>query len=365
MRRAHGAERHADLGAFGPPGRSEGATVKLHWTSDWNMIGNGFGYSTHQRMLKAHLEKAGVVMSEDGQIAVHIVVPTGFEPIPGKINVLYTMYECTTLPKPWIAPLQKADLIVVPCTHNKRLFEQYTKVPVEVCLEGVDIERYAFYPRSFPKDMPFMFFWNGASNPRKGYEHLIVAWDHFIRKYPKEHAKCMLYMKTTQVKNPERRILETQSHSVVDTKVYSVEDLVTLYNAAHCFVFPSMGEGFGLTLAEAMSTGLPCIYTPWSGPNDFISEREGYPVKFKMHVIKTLETTPEGVQRPYHETYAASADAAHVARRMAQVFSDYDEALRRGRAASERIRREITWDISARSFIRVLEKFMDSRRVAA
>ncbi|MBM3127434.1 MAG: glycosyltransferase family 4 protein [Chloroflexi bacterium] len=37
------------------------------------------------------------------------------------------------------------------------------------------------------------------------------------------------------------------------------EDLVALYNAARLFAFPSLDEGFGIVLAEAMAAGVPVI----------------------------------------------------------------------------------------------------------
>jgi len=39
------------------------------------------------------------------------------------------------------------------------------------------------------------------------------------------------------------------------------EDLVSLYNLATVFVFPSVYEGFGLPIIEAMQVGCPVITT--------------------------------------------------------------------------------------------------------
>lgn len=323
------------------------------------MIGNGFGYSTHQRMLRAALERHGVIMSDDSNVAVHIIVPTGFQPVEGKFNILFTMYECNTLPDEWVPYVQQPDLIVVPCSHNRRLFQRYTDVPVEVCLEGVDTELFSYEPRQFPTDRPFVFLWNGASNPRKGYEHVALAWASWNRRHPELEKKATLIMKTTQVTREERLI--GMRNAFVDTRKYSIENLVTLYHFAHCFLFPTMGEGFGLTLAEAMSTGLPCIYTPWSGPADFVSEREAFPLQFTMKKVRTMKIMPDGSQQKYHTTVSASANIEHLVRRMEQVYFAYDLALARGRRAAERIRREITWDISARRFIDIVEQYTSER----
>ena len=341
--------------------------MRLHWANSYDQIGNALGYSSHQKSLRAALEKAGVEMTEDSDVAISIVTPENYKPIPGKFNVLYTMYECTTLPPGWGEKTDQADLVVVPCTHNKNLFSGYTQKPIEVCWEGVDTEKFSFVKRRFPDKGPFVFLWVGASNPRKGYEHVVMAWRLFRERHPDWN--CKLYMKTTQV-NREERLVDVGDNAIVDTRYLPLKKeagdnlptLVDLYHMAHAFLLPSMGEGFGLTLAEAMSTGLPCIYTPWSGPVDFCSSKEGYPAKYKFVKVTTKELTPERDHwRVAHESMAASANPMDIARLMERIYLEYGQALKKGKKAAERIRRDITWDKSAQSFIRIIEKYTKER----
>ncbi|MFW9804972.1 MAG: glycosyltransferase family 4 protein [Candidatus Thorarchaeota archaeon] len=49
------------------------------------------------------------------------------------------------------------------------------------------------------------------------------------------------------------------SREVVFTGYVPIDDLVMLYNAATVFVYPSLYEGFGLPILEAMSCGTPVI----------------------------------------------------------------------------------------------------------
>lgn len=383
--------------------------MRIHWTALTDYVGIGFGYSTHQKRLSEALIRNGVDLDPDSEVAVHLTTPDAYNPIPGKYNILYTMYECTTIPDTWAKKIQEADLIVVPCRQNKWLFSRYTDIPVEICTEGVEVDKYKYYRRQFPnplsKENPFTYLWLGATNPRKGTEHVILAWEMF-NKYWFENDNSMrekfrLIMKTTQETDreaeievrvvdkfgkiisenkkkemlPAERIMNICGNAVVDTRRLPVistgapdpecpGSLVDLYNSAHCFLLPSRGEGFGLTLAEAMSTGCPNIYTPWGGPRDFCSEKTGYPLRFNFTPVRTVGVNEKGEKYISHETTAANADVKHLMRLMLRVFYDYDTALEKGKRAAETIRKGFTWDISARMLIKIIEKYTKERIAA-
>lgn len=349
--------------------------MRMLWRPAYELKGNGYGYTTHQKNLKAALERREdvefVEREEDADVAVDITMPSNYRRTSSSaLDVLYTMYETQTLPDDWKKPLDYPDLIVVPNSHNFRLFSYYTHTPIEIVYEGINAEKFELRKRELPGEEPFVFLWIGASNPRKGYQHLSYAWGLFCKKFPEIAKNCVLIMKTTQETKAER--LEQypvalsnggRSKVFVDTRDYSLSDLIELYHYSHAFLFPSMGEGWGLTLHEAMATGLPAIYTNYSAMRDWVPKKYAYPLKYEMKKIRTLKNTGHG-QEVHHETYAASADIEHLVRRMAYVYDNYQDAAIRGYKAGEIVRRQ-TWDKSADSFVKAIGKHIDSRERVA
>ena len=51
------------------------------------------------------------------------------------------------------------------------------------------------------------------------------------------------------------------------------------YGAVDVLVQPSRGEGWGLPMVEAMACGTPVIGTRWSGPAEFLTEENSYPLR--------------------------------------------------------------------------------------
>ncbi len=63
------------------------------------------------------------------------------------------------------------------------------------------------------------------------------------------------------------------------------EEIIKIYKDMNIFVMPSKHETFGLTYVEAMSQGLPVIYTKKEGVDGFFeSGKVGYPIKYNDYV---------------------------------------------------------------------------------
>ena len=98
--------------------------------------------------------------------------------------------------------------------------------------------------------------------------------------------------------------------------------------ACDAYVSLHRSEGFGYTLAEAMALGKPVIGTPWSGPADFMTLSNSYPVGFEL-VELSADFGPYAAGQVWADPDLESAAAA-----MRQVRANPLEARRRGERAS-------------------------------
>lgn len=324
----------------------------VKWVDKFDGKGNSFGYSSHQKNLMYAMKKNGMNIDDNAKIALHIKPLCHYEKIPGKINVVYTMYEYTTIPDNWIKKLKDIDVLVVPCKHNKELFRKYTDIPIYICLEGCDTNKYKYIEREFPKKKPFRFYWFGVNNPRKGYLHVLKAWNDWTILFPQFKETTELYIKACNGKDEG---IQKGDNVIFDNRTLSIDELVKLNHEAHAFIFPSMGEGFGLTLVEALSTGLPAAYTNYSGMCDYMREDWGYPIEYTLSNITTLERLEEWTKAKRHETQAAYPIIESVLEQMIRIYINYKSALVKGKIAAEIVRKHLTWDISAKRLLQILE----------
>jgi len=325
--------------ADNPNASAERDGLTVCWATDYEAVGNSYGYSVHNARSRQALVQAGVALDADAPVAVHVAPAHLFRPLPGKFNVLYMAWETDALPSGYIERMAQADALIVTASFLVDVVRKaLPDKPTFLCHEGVDTDLFGFRRREKPVGKPFRFLWVGAPNARKGWELVLEAWRPFA-----DDGRVELYLKTTVTNRFERF-----RNVIFDSRNMTREDLAALYHSAHAFLFPSFGEGFGLTMAEAMATGLPVAFTPWSSLNDLADASCGYPLKFRL--VPTWATPNGGLstetQPPDDQavrTRLAQAEPGHLAERVQEIFRRYPRALRLGARAARRIRERFTW----------------------
>jgi glycosyltransferase involved in cell wall biosynthesis len=356
-------------------------------------VANILGYATHSAYLQKYAERH-LHLDISAKIAMTITPADIFRPVPGKKNILFTMWEFLDLPDNYIAGMNRADAIIVPSRFCKELLSRYTKKPIYTCWEGIEPEHYPYYQRAFPDikhGRRFRLLWVGAPNARKGYLSILE-----VIKLVEQIPELEIYIKTTaprktpfkeypavfwgrikrifKERDPEARkneIAQLQKslkkqmkfeiadkfstfgkykNIFVDTRKITTEEMRNLYNSAHCFLLPTMGEGWGLTLCEAMATGCPSIATNVTGVSEFFGSDFGYELKYEVKPVDL---------RDYFKlkTSGYAPDTRHLIEQVIYVFKNYQEALRKGARASAHIHGKFTWDNSAKRLAQIITEF--------
>ena len=179
--------------------------------------------------------------------------------------------------KQWMA-VRQADLILTVSEHSKSHITQYFKIPdskVKVILEAPSdiftklprntemmpiIRRYSLSP-----DDRFLLYVGGIS-PHKNLGFLIEAFHRLISDLSFSDVKLVLVgdYKGDSFYSDYPAIKRLIHHPdlqgrIIMTGFVNDADLVYLYNAASLLVLPSLDEGFGLPVIEAMACGTPVI----------------------------------------------------------------------------------------------------------
>lgn len=198
------------------------------------------------------------------------------------------VWETDTVPKTWLEWL-KND-IIVPCSWNKEVFSKDTKANVYSLPYPIDKQRSKVYQNTDIFNILSISQWNR----RKGFDTLIKAYtSEFFN-----HDDVCLTIKTYRNEsfNPNKEeekqaILQeaisfkgsvssygtfSKAKIKIIPDIISKDKVISLYDNANVFALATRGEGFGLTIAEAASKGLPCIVPNKGGHIDFLDKDNNF-----------------------------------------------------------------------------------------
>ena len=94
--------------------------------------------------------------------------------------------------------------------------------------------------------------------PRKNFKRIIEAFVS-LRKKEKTRDRLVIVGKEGWLFEDIMRVPAAFQDDIVFTGYVSEAELIHLFQTARCFVYPSMYEGFGLPVLEAMACGCPVI----------------------------------------------------------------------------------------------------------
>lgn len=166
---------------------------------------------------------------------------------------------------------READFICVPSSLAYETFLEYGIDRKKMILlpYGVDLER--FTPGK-KEDEFFRVLYVGLLSFRKGVQYLLEAWS----KLNLKNAQLVLAGSILgEFKSIFRRYGNLSNIKYVGFK----KNIVLLYSQSSVLVLPSVEDGFGLVVLEAMASGIPAIVSQNVGAKDCLTDtKDGFVV---------------------------------------------------------------------------------------
>jgi glycosyltransferase involved in cell wall biosynthesis len=149
-----------------------------------------------------------------------------------------------------ILGVSPAKIVVI----HEAVGPEFACVPSPEAIETV-VRRYGLRP-------PYCLF-VGNLEPRKNLPGLIEAFAQVRRRLAPSGLAAQLVLAGTRAWLHGGIFRAVEAHGLGDAVVFTdyvpLADLPALYAGATCFVFPSLYEGFGLPVLEAMAAGAPVV----------------------------------------------------------------------------------------------------------
>jgi glycosyltransferase involved in cell wall biosynthesis/tetratricopeptide (TPR) repeat protein len=344
---------YLDFGSLSHVNRELTKELQQQPRVDLTRVVNAKPVNVHPKLAKLARELA-LAAPRSTQVTVrHGWPPNWSRPERGALVVMQP-WEFGALPEEWVRQASSVQEFWVPTEFVRQAFVQ-SGVPgakVKVVPNGIDPA--VFHPGVRPLKLAtsksFKFLFVGGTIHRKGADVLLQS---YLRSFSAKDDVCLVikdfgtksfYAGQTlgaQIKAaqaapgaPEIEYLDGE---------LAPDELPALYTACDCLVHPYRGEGFGLTILEAMACGLPVIITGGGAADEFAG-KFAYSVKSSR---KTIGPSISG-EKLTGPGWLLEPDAAALAERMREVFTNQEEARAKGGQASEHARQEWTWERAAR-----------------
>ncbi len=197
-----------------------------------------------------------------------------------------------------------ADLVLAPSSFAKStILDYHPDKTIAVAPYGADLAFWHPQPRVAAKDRPLRFIYAGQISLRKNAPGLIEAWQRAALRDAELHLVGAWQLAD-----------EIRDHLPAGVTWYppcSLEGLRAHFWSADVFVFPSMFDGFGLVVTEAMACGLPAIASHASCGPDVITAASGRVVATgdDEQLVESLRWFADNRERVPAMGIAARADA--------------------------------------------------------
>lgn len=287
---------------------------------------NGYGYATVNMI--DNLRKLGYTVTKNDRTAdaeVWFDQPHHWEFSKGPYRIGYHPWESTRLKDGWVDLMNETDEIWTP---SPLIAEWYKadgiKRPVYVYEHGVDP---IWQPKRRNFDGTIKFLHVGAEAVRKGAKETMEA---FRLAFPNRRDVSL----TMKVNTRGWNIPSIGRITVINNRM-PLRQLVSMFRNHDVYVYPSQGEGFGLTPLQALATGMPTITVPdWAPYRRFLDEKLNLPATLGPSPFESMEEHPG-------EMFHIKVD--DLVDRMRYTADNYEDLHKAALAQTPQIFKEYDW----------------------
>ncbi|MCB9799665.1 MAG: glycosyltransferase family 4 protein [Candidatus Omnitrophica bacterium] len=186
--------------------------------------------------------------------------------VKNKYDAAHMFYIKHILP----ALVRRLNHVITISEASKKDIVEYAKVsPDRVTVIYLAANAQVYYPRDKQQSQvtmaerygiraPYILYISRIEHPGKNHVRLIQAFERLKQKLDIPHQLVLAGSDWTQAEVVhETAARSPYHHDIHFTGFFPSSDLPNLYGGADLFVFPSLFEGFGMPILEAMASGIP------------------------------------------------------------------------------------------------------------
>ncbi len=177
----------------------------------------------------------------------------------------------------------------------------------------VDTDR--FRPGDGPSDPPYLLLTARIRDPRKNLGLLLRAFSRVGAAHPRLRLVVAGDQPTPEIR---QLVADLGAAERVEFPGYvTADELPALYRGAAVFVFPSRQEGLGISVLEAMASGVPVVATLSGGPEELVQEGRTGRLVPSGDEAALAEAIDALLRRPERRRSMGVASREHALRRFA------------------------------------------------